>query len=94
MKVIVIKEANHGILGIAKDIPSAIDFLIETDWLHWYDAFLVDDGHGDYVWKDLYSIFDSNWKEELKTCSSVEQLNAILGEGDAFWFTEVEVYEG
>ena len=92
MTVILIEEANHGTLGIAKDIPSAIDFLVETDWLHWYDAFLVDDGHGDYVWKDLNSIFGADWKNELKACNSVEELNTILGEGDAYWFREEKVY--
>lgn len=55
---------------------------------------MTEDGRGDYVWKDLDSIFGSNWKEELKACSSVGQLNAILGEDDTFWFTEVEIYGG
>lgn len=29
MKVIAIEEANHGFIGLAQDIPSAIDFLVK-----------------------------------------------------------------
>lgn len=31
--VICISEENHGIIGLAKDIKSAVDFLIEKDWV-------------------------------------------------------------
>ena len=31
--VITIQENNHGLIGIAKDYPSAIDFLVNEDWL-------------------------------------------------------------
>ena len=31
--VCLIKEDNHGNIGIAKDYPSAIDFLVDSDWL-------------------------------------------------------------
>ena len=34
MNVIVISEDEHGMIGIAKDYESAIDFLIKEDWLN------------------------------------------------------------
>lgn len=34
MKVILIHEDNHGIIGVAKDYKSAIDCLIQNQWLH------------------------------------------------------------
>lgn len=34
MKVIIIHEDNHGIIGIAKDYESAINFLLQKCWLN------------------------------------------------------------
>ena len=31
--VILIEEDNHGMIGVAKDYPSAIDFLVNEGWL-------------------------------------------------------------
>lgn len=93
MKVVVIEEANHGFLGVASCASAAIDFLIQTDWLRWFDTFLVKDENGEYCWKDLPSTYGDNWASILKSYS-VDQLNDALGEGDSFWFREVEVYGG
>ena len=32
-KVVLIEEDNHGQIGVAKDYPSAIDFLVNQGWL-------------------------------------------------------------
>ena len=34
MTVILIHEDNHGLLGVAKDYKSAIDYLIQNQWLN------------------------------------------------------------
>ena len=34
--VIVINEECHGFIGVAHDVPSAIDFLCQIDWLNEY----------------------------------------------------------
>ena len=31
--VYLIEEENHGMIGVAKDYSSAIDFLVDSDWL-------------------------------------------------------------
>ena len=31
--ICLIEEENHGMIGVAKDYPSAIDFLVDSDWL-------------------------------------------------------------
>ena len=31
--VVLIEEENHGMIGVAKDYPSAIDFLVNQGWL-------------------------------------------------------------
>ena len=33
MNIIIIHEDNHGVLGVAKDYDSAINFLVESKWL-------------------------------------------------------------
>lgn len=33
MNIIIIHEDNHGVLGVAKDYDSAINFLVESQWL-------------------------------------------------------------
>ena len=33
MNIIIIHEDNHGILGVAKDYDSAINFLLQNQWL-------------------------------------------------------------
>ena len=33
MNIIIIHEDNHGVLGVAKDYDSAIDFLVQNQWL-------------------------------------------------------------
>ena len=33
MNIIIIHKDNHGVLGVAKDYDSAINFLIESQWL-------------------------------------------------------------
>ena len=31
--VVLIEEKNHGMIGVAKDYPSAVDFLVNENWL-------------------------------------------------------------
>lgn len=39
MEVILVNEESHGIIGVAKDMRSALDFLIEDGWLSIYSDF-------------------------------------------------------
>ena len=47
MNVIVINEEDNGMVGIAKDYKSAIDFLFKEDWLS--PEFEVMDKYDNYV---------------------------------------------
>ena len=33
MNIIIIREDNHGVIGVAKDYDSAINFLVQNQWL-------------------------------------------------------------
>ena len=43
MKAIVINEDNHGFIGLAKDYPRAVKFLIDNGWLDDYTEVWVQD---------------------------------------------------
>lgn len=52
MNVIVIHEDNHGMIGVAKDYESAINFLLQNHWLD--SEFEIMDEHCNWVsLKDL-----------------------------------------
>lgn len=83
MKVILVNEDNHGLLGIAVDYHRAIDFLIETGWL--YDDTEVWVGESECFLKDTFS----NWREEIKSWD-IEKFNEFFC--CIFWLQSVEVY--
>ena len=71
--VYLIEEDNHGNIGIAKDYLSAIDFLVDSDWLDsnfevYCDAF---DDETKSIKKDI----GENWKDVIKSwdCETFNQ---------------------
>ena len=60
--VYLIEEDNHGQIGIAKDYPSAIDFLVNSDWLD-ENFEIYNDGfcHCKSIKDDL----GEKWKEKI-----------------------------
>lgn len=83
MKVILVNEDCHGLIGLAADYPRAVDFLIKTGWLY-------DDTE---VWVDESECFlkDAlpNWREEIKNWD-IEKFNEFFC--CIFWLQSVEVY--
>lgn len=60
--VILIEEDNHGIIGVAKDYPSAIDFLVNEGWLdESFEVWADDYGNTKPITEDL----GSTWKKQL-----------------------------
>lgn len=58
--VIVIKEENHGVIGIAKDYKNAIYFLIDNDWLTAKsDIFYNED------WRHIDLVFGKYWQDKI-----------------------------
>ena len=86
--VVAIKEDNHGLIGIAKDYPSAINFLINENWLD--EKFEVWVDNEDYLTQSIKDKLGENWKEIVSTWS-IEQFN-IFFEG-SFYLTVEEVYK-
>ena len=86
--VVAIKEDNHGLIGIAKDYPSAINFLVNENWLDGKFEVWVD--NEDYLTQSIKDKLGENWKEIVSTWS-IEQFN-IFFEG-SFYLTVEEVYK-
>lgn len=86
--VILIEEENHGIIGVAKDYPSVVDFLVDRDWL---------DGKFE-VWADneisltqtLEDHLGELWYVAIRDEWDTEQFNNFF-EG-SFYLTIEEVY--
>ena len=85
--VILIIEENHGIIGIAKDFSSAIDFLFNNDWMtpetELYNPF-DDTTESDWVSFEKYNLS----KEGLKKCG-LEIFNDLFD--SVFFLKECEV---
>lgn len=85
--VVIIKEDNHGQIGIAKDYPSAINFLIKEGWLD--ESFEVWVDNEDYLTQFIDEKLGENWKEILSTWN-IEEFNNFF-EGN-FYLTIEDVY--
>ena len=86
--VITIQEDNHGLIGIAKDYSSAIDFLVNKNyWLN--EKFEVWVDNEDYLTQSIKDKLGENWKEIVSTWT-IEQFNNFF-EGSFYLIVE-EVY--
>lgn len=92
MTVIEIHEDNHGLIGIAKNYKSALDFLLNNHWIE----------DNTEVWSGVYVSPENGWKslcQELgedwfdKMCSwNIENFNDYWD--GSFMLIETEVYGG
>lgn len=89
MKVIIVKEDNHGFIGVAASMTAAKRFLLATDWVNAYTPLYVEereDEDGEH-WFSLIDLYRENWKEAYMGFDT--NLLANMG----FYFREVEVYK-
>ena len=85
MKIVLVYEDNHGLIEVAKDYKSTIDFLIRHNWIT-EGTEIYDEQTNYYVrLKEKMDIFDLfNW--------DIDDFNEYFL--DSFKLEEVEVYEG
>ena len=62
MKAIVINEDNHGFIGLAKDYPRAVKFLIDNGWLDDYTEVWVRDTE----WARLNEVLGEDWADKME----------------------------
>lgn len=85
--VIVIEKDNHGLIGVAKDYPSVIDFLVNKNWLDGNFEVLVD--NEDYLMQSIKDRFGENWKEIISTWD-IKTFNNYFA--SCFYLSVVKVY--
>jgi hypothetical protein len=86
MKVLIVREDNHGVLTVAKDFASAVKLLVNTNWLdedycvcqNWEQHITIEEDLGE------------QWLEEVKKMG-VDKFNRYF-DGN-FNLEVVEVYE-
>ena len=84
--VVLIEEENHGMIGVAKDYLSAIDFLIANNWLDGnFEFYDVDYGDTKTIVEDLRE----EWKEVILSWDTETFNNYFEG---LFYLTIEEVY--
>lgn len=59
MKVIIVEEQNHGIICVAANLKSAIDFLIKNLWID-DETMTYDTTHNE--WKTINACYGDDWR--------------------------------
>lgn len=85
-KVIVVSEDDHGLIRIAKDFQSAVDFLIKDYW--------IDEGTEVYneaksEWVRLDELYEENWEEEIRRLPRKSFEDLFDG---SFYLKDEEIY--
>lgn len=86
--VVLIEEENHGMIGVAKDYPSAIDLLVNQDWLDGKFEVWVDNEIS--LTQTLEDHLGELWYVAIRDEWDTEQFNNFF-EGN-FYLTIEEVY--
>jgi hypothetical protein len=86
--VITVQEDNHGLIGIAKDYPSAIDFLVNENWLDGKFEVWVDNEIS--LTQTLEDHLGELWYVAIRDEWNIEQFNNFF-EGNFYLIIE-EVY--
>ena len=83
MEVIVIREENHGFIGVAKDYKAAVEWLIEDGWMYsGMDAWNVDT----CSFMPVEIFLGADWMEHI------EDIPHEFWENCGFYFQEVKVH--
>ena len=85
--VVLIEEDNHGLIGVAKDYPSAIVFLVNENWLDGKFEVWVD--NEDYLTQTIKEDLGEEWKEVVLSWDIETFSNYFEG---YFYLTIEEVY--
>lgn len=85
MTVIQIHEDNHGLIGIAKDYKSALDFLVNNHWIEDSTEVWV----GPAEWARLDEVRGKDWFDKMVNWG-IENFNEYWD--GSFMLIETEVY--
>lgn len=85
-KVIVVSEEKHGVLCVAKDFQSAVDYLIKDCWVTEETQVY---NEVKYEWMCLDEFYGEDWEEEVRRLTR-EDFEELFDE--SFYLEDEEVY--
>lgn len=92
MKVIVIREVNHGIIGTARcegtQAKWAVELLIRRHWLDRFTSIYYE-VNGEYLWEEVGIAFGENWEDFMKNLT-INEFNKIWE--DCFYLEVWDIY--
>lgn len=86
MKIITIKVALNGVVGLATDYKSAVAFLIKERWLTIFDDVENEEGYFESIGENL----GLDWEETLLSWD-IQKFNEYFG--GSYTLEEMEVFE-
>ena len=92
MKVVVINEENHGMIGIASTEKAAFQFLINRKWLTFGLEFW-DEEKGQWTIRQLFEEHGWNQTSENLLSWALARGTDWIGWDGYFYFHEDEIYE-
>lgn len=85
MKVIVIEAQGDGWIAVAKDMKSAIKYLIKNEWIKKDDTYFIN-----YHWISIIEKFGENWEDNISNVS-IDEFNKFFRH--LIYLEEEEIYE-
>ena len=87
-KVIIIYEANHGIIGVAKHIKEVVHFLCNSNWLdeNLIVQYIYDEDLEDYEEKSVKEDLGEDWYKKIEDMN-IQEFNEYF---EDIFFLEVE----
>lgn len=93
MKVIVVHEDNHGIIGVAKcegtQARWAVELLIEGRWLTDNTDIYHETEDGEACWDTVKQVYGEHWEDFMKNLT-IDEFNEIWD--GCFYLREEEVF--
>lgn len=90
-KVIIIHEANHGAIGVARNVERVVYFLCKFNWLGEYliVQYLYNDNSDDYEEKTIKEDLGEDWRKKIENMS-IKEFNEYFE--DIFYLEEEIIY--
>ena len=90
-KVIIIHEANHGVVGVARNIKGVVYFLYNSNWLdkNLIVQYIYDDDLDDYEEKSIEEDLGEDWYSLVQDMD-IKEFNEYFE--DIFYLEEENVY--
>lgn len=80
MKVLLIREDNHGVIGVARcegeQAKWAVELLIEEDWLTANTDIYHEAENNEACWDSVKQVYGASWKDFMKNLT-VDEFNEI-----------------